>query len=237
MTSMTTWHEPSDGVGSERAHGRRRWGWAAFVVLAVLAGACGGASDDEAGSGVDESPAEASGSEGSGDRPPEDIPVAPDGNLEIDDPEALGTRRAAVEPGQWFEFEYGYSARISSVRAAKAGEVQTEAEGGGASIVTIQVHYDGDEPTSDYTFFQLDTSLFNQAYCVDEGAGYGPITMEKGETVEVPYCVHLEDRGNGVELLSYPGSSQSWGAWYAIIGPEGVIESDAAPPTSARPGF
>ncbi|CAN5447291.1 hypothetical protein BH10ACT3_BH10ACT3_13480 [soil metagenome] len=123
------------------------------------------------------------------------------------------------------------------MRAAKAGEVETEATGGGASIITIQVHYDAKAETSDYTFFELDTTSFNAAYCADQGAGYGPITIKKGETVEVPYCVHLEDGGNGVELLSYPGSSQSWGAWYAIISPDGVIEPESAPSTSERPGF
>ena len=135
-----------------------------MLAAAVAAlGACGGSDDDTAsGTAGTASGAETPAGATSADTPGGDIPVAPINNAEMDNPNAEGTMAAAMHPGDWFEFEYGYSARIESVRAAQPGEIETEAQGGGASIINVQVHYNGDDPTSNYSWFQLDTALFNQ---------------------------------------------------------------------------
>lgn len=210
------------------------------AAAAATLGACGGGTD--AGEVTDAPSDSVAGAEAEptvADVPPRDAPLAPINNPEIDDPSANGTMSAAMQPGDWFRFEYGYWARIESVRAARPGEVETEATGGGASIINVQVHYDGDEPTSDYGSFQLDTDMYNEALCTDRGAGYFDVLMNKGDTVDVPFCVHLEPGGyNAVTLFSYPGSRQSWGAIYALVAPEGVIEpapSEAG--DSDTPGF
>ena len=221
--------------------------FASAVAIATLA-ACGGsdgAADSEPADDTNSAAAESSESSGSSsdatsdDRPSGDIPVAPINNLDIDDPDAEGTMRAAMQPGDWFEFEDGFSARIESVRAAEADEIATEAKGGGASVINVQIHYDGDEPRSSGTFFGLDTELFNEAECADKGPGQFDLEIERGTTIDVPFCVHLAPGGyNAVTLFSYPGSNQGWGAIYALEAPDGVTEPAADDmDDSEAPGF
>lgn len=224
--------------------GARRFAILASALTMSALAACGGSDgaaegdpSKDTGSAVaeDNSSSDAT----SSDRPGGNIPVAPINNLEIDDLEAEGTMRAAMQPGDWFEFEDGFSARIESVRAAEPDEIATEAKGGGASVINVQIHYDGDEKRSSGSFFQLDTELFNQAECADKGPGQFDLEIEKGTTVDVPFCVHLTPGGyNAVTLFSYLGSNQGWGAIYAIEAPDGVTEPGASDmDESEAPGF